>query len=86
MNGCKKEFMSAKIIGGASMFKFKSSQMLAQIGQRNIEMVRKMLQENDIPILVEDVGGNAGRVIDFILEDGRLKVKASGKEKIYYKI
>ena len=84
--GCKKESLSAKIAGGASMFKFKSSMQLAQIGEKNIQVTKKVLEENGIPIVVEDVGGNAGRVIDFFLADGRLKVKASGKEKVYYKI
>ena len=39
-----------------------------------------------IAILADDVGGNFGRVIDFYLEDGRLKVKAGKQEKIYYKV
>ena len=84
--GCKRENMSAKITGGASMFKFNSSVTLAQIGERNIEMTIKKLEEGHIPIMVADVGGNSGRVIDFYLEDGRLKVRAGGKEKVYYKI
>ncbi len=84
--GCKKEFMSAKIAGGASMFKFQSSMSLGQIGNNNIEMTRKVLQESGIPLVAEDVGGSAGRVIDFFLEDGRMKVKASGEEKILYKV
>ncbi len=84
--GCKKESMSAKIAGGASMFKFNASISLAQIGERNAEVTKKILTENDIPVLMEDIGGNLGRVIDFFLEDGRLKVRAGGKEKVYYKI
>ena len=84
--GAKKEFMSAKIAGGAAMFKFGANVALGQIGDRNIEEVKKILQKYNIPVLEEDTGGNAGRVIDFFLEDGRLKVKASGKENIYYKI
>ena len=85
-DGAKKEFMSAKIIGGASMFKFKSSLSLGQIGNRNIEETKKSLSENGIAILAEDLGGNVGRVIDFFMNDGHLKVKAAGKEKMYYKI
>ena len=85
-SGCKKENLSAKIAGGASMFKFTSNMSLAQIGEKNIEMTIKTLEENHIPIMALDVGGNAGRVIDFYLEDGRLKVRAGGKEKVYYKI
>ncbi len=84
--GCKKENLSAKIVGGASMFKFNSSVSLAQIGERNIEMTLKLLEENNIPVMVADVGGNTGRVIDFFLADGRLKVRSGGKEKVFYKV
>jgi len=85
-NGAKKEFMSAKIAGGASMFKFDSNIALGQIGERNIEETKAILTRLGIPLLEEDVGGHTGRVIDFFLEDGRLKVKASGNEKYYYKV
>lgn len=85
-DGCRKEFMSAKIAGGASMFKFSSNVTLGQIGDRNVEECRKILEKYGIPVVAEDTGGSAGRVIDFFLEDGRLKVKASGEEKLYYKV
>jgi len=84
--GAKKEFMSAKIAGGASMFKFEASVSLGQIGERNIEETKKMLAKLQIPLLEEDTGGSAGRVIDFFLDDGHLKVKANGHEKMYYKV
>jgi chemotaxis protein CheD len=84
--GAKKEYLSAKIAGGAAMFKFQSSVTLGQIGDRNIEETKKVLEQLGIPILEEDVGGSTGRVIDFFLADGHLKVKAGGKEKMYYKI
>ncbi len=84
--GCNKESLSAKIAGGASMFKFNSSISLAQIGERNAETTKTILEENGIPLLSENIGGNLGRVIDFFLEDGRLKVRAGGKEKVYYKV
>jgi len=84
--GAKKEFLSAKIAGGASMFKFESNVTLGQIGDRDIEESKKMLAKLQIPLLEEDTGGNAGRVIDFFLMDGHLKVKAAGQEKIYYKV
>jgi len=84
--GAKKEFMSAKIAGGASMFKFEAAVSLGQIGERNIEESKKSLGKLQIPIVEEDTGGNAGRVIDFFLNDGHLKVKAAGQEKMYYKV
>lgn len=84
--GAKRDFMSAKIAGGASMFKFDSNITLGQIGTRNIEETRKILAKLGIPIVDEDVGGSVGRVIDFFLDDGRLKVKAANQEKILYKV
>lgn len=85
-DGAKKEFLSAKLAGGAAMFKFNASVTLGQIGERNVEESKKVLEKNGIPVLEQDTGGNTGRVIDFFLEDGRLKVKAGGQEKLYYKV
>ena len=84
--GGKKEYFSAKIAGGASMFKFVSNLSLGQIGERNVETTKIALEKLGIPLLEEDVGGSAGRVIDFYLQDGHLKVKAAGQEKMYYKV
>jgi chemotaxis protein CheD len=84
--GCQREFMSAKIAGGATMFRFKSNLMLGQIGERNISESKRTLEKIGIPLVAEDTGGNVGRVIDFFLEDGRLKIKASGEERILYKV
>lgn len=84
--GCRKEFMSAKIVGGAKMFKFETNINLGQIGERNVEAARDALQGKEIPVVVEDTGGSIGRVLDFNLNDGSIKVKAAGKEKIYYKL
>lgn len=85
-DGCKKEFMSAKIAGGASMFKFKSNISLGEIGSRNVQVAREILQKHGIPLMEEDVGGSVGRVLDFFMEDGRMKVKAAGEEKLFYKV
>jgi chemotaxis protein CheD len=84
--GCRREFMSAKIAGGGAMFKFSQGNTLGQIGDRNVEATQKALREKNIPILSEDVGGCSGRVIDFFLDDGHLKVKAGNQEQNFYKI
>jgi chemotaxis protein CheD len=85
-DGCKVNNMTAKIAGGASMFNFAASFALGNIGDKNVEMTLNMLQRFKIPVLEQDVGGNVGRVIDFDISDGSLKVKAGGKEQILYKI
>lgn len=85
-DGAKKEYLSAKIAGGASMFKFESNLALGKIGERNIEESKEILKKVGIPLMAENIGGCNGRVVDFFLEDGRMKVKAAGEEKIYYKV
>ena len=68
------------------MFKFGVNITLGQIGERNIEKTREVLQNLKINLVDEDIGGSNGRVLDFFLEDGRLKIKSAGKEKILYKL
>jgi len=84
--GCKVPNMIAKIAGGASMFQFAASFALGNIGDKNVETTLKMLERFKIPVLEQDVGGNLGRVIDFNIADGSLKVKAGGKEQTLSKI
>ena len=84
--GGKTPNMTAKIAGGAAMFNFAASFALGNIGEKNVEMTLKMLQRFNIPVLEQDIGGNVGRVIDFNLSDGSLRVKAGGKDIVLSKI
>ena len=59
----------AKIAGGASLFNFSSQNKTLQIGKRNIDMVKKQLEELNIPILCEHIGGNSGRTMKVDLEN-----------------
>lgn len=85
-NDCPLGSYSARIFGGASMFKGINSSFLQNIGEQNIAIVRDFLNQNRIPILVEDVSGHDGRTISLYLDDGRILLKKSGAEKYYYKV
>lgn len=78
-SGATPENLMAKIVGGAEMFegagKLKSNTGYLMIGQKNIEAVKKVLGQMKIPIVAEDVGGNAGRTIYFSADTGKLSVK-----------
>ncbi len=50
------------------------------IGHRNELAMRRILQENDIPLLGEDVGGFGSRSLYLYLKDGRTMVESHGKE------
>lgn len=78
--GALKKDVYAKISGGAMMFS--NSNSLFDVGQRNVEVTKKVLKQLGIPIKAEDVGSNRGRSIFFYVKDGRLEVKVIGREII----
>jgi chemotaxis protein CheD len=49
------------------------------VGERNVEAVKKKLKELGIPILAEDTGLNFGRTVIFYPETGDYVIKAVGK-------
>ncbi|MFC5541228.1 MAG: chemotaxis protein CheD [Bacilli bacterium] len=65
MEGAQKYRLKAKIAGGAQMFQFSSAKEMMRIGPRNVEAVKKVLNELGIPLVAEDIGGNSGRTIEF---------------------
>lgn len=71
-NGCVKSTLGAKLFGGAQMFSFIASDSILNIGEKNIEMARSILQELGIKILAEEVGGTFGRTIKLDLENGKV--------------
>ncbi|HHU91709.1 MAG TPA: chemotaxis protein CheD [Halanaerobiaceae bacterium] len=73
--GANRENIIAKIAGGAHMFS-SSPDMVIQIGKRNIEAVYQILEENNIPIVGEDLGKDYGRTMEFYTEDGRVKIRS----------
>ena len=79
------EGLSARIFGGASMFTSFNSSFLHNIGSDNISAARDTLEKFDIPVLAEDIGGTAGRAITVYLDDGRVLLRANGKERYFYK-
>lgn len=76
--GANVRTMQAKIAGGSDMLDFSDSE--SSIGTRNAEMVRETLDEHDIPIVGEDVGGDHGRSLRFESESGDLVVKSANEE------
>ena len=70
---------TAKIVGGASLF----ADVLATkggVGERNVAAAREALAAADIPIVAEEVGGNAGRSISFDVGTGAMAVRMPSGE------
>jgi chemotaxis protein CheD len=73
--------VKAKIVGGANMFAHinKNADSM-KIGIKNAESLRAVLHEWRIPLIAEDVGGNAGRSITLDAEHQRLIVRVLGQD------
>jgi chemotaxis protein CheD len=71
--GGKKENLTAKLIGGASMFKKLSGDNLG-MGHQNTEAARAKLMFHGIRIEKEDVGGSSGKMVEFNLANGVVEV------------
>jgi chemotaxis protein CheD len=76
--------LRAKIAGGAKIFTHEDGNGHFNIGERNAEVLKKILRQKCIPILSEDVGMNYGRRIRFNAETGELIVysRTEGERKL----
>ena len=74
--GARKECLTAKLFGGATMFNnMEGTRGVLQIGEKNIAEARRELQHHGIPIIAECVGGSRGRTILFNVSDGSVRVR-----------
>lgn len=75
--GASNSRMTAKIAGGAQMFKGNSS--MFNIGERNVAAVKKVLSAYRIRIIAEETGADFGRTVVFHSEDGKMEIRAAQK-------
>ena len=71
--GCNKNNLKAKIFGGGEVIETQIVQF--NIGARNIEVARLMLEEKKIPIISSSVGGKLGRKIEYLTSSGEVRQK-----------
>ena len=81
--GAKRARIVAKIAGGAKMFDVAGNGSLGNIGQRNIDSVHRVLQQERIRLLCEDVGGSTARTLLFDVATGEGCIKTFGKPEKY---
>ena len=68
----------AKIAGGAQMFNANSA--VINIGERNVDAVKKVLSSYRIRIIAEETGLNFGRTVFFHADTGIMEVRAATKQ------
>lgn len=79
-SGADIKFVTAKLVGGATMFSIAKLNSNRNIGQMNITAVKNTLNELRIKIIAEELGGESGRTIDFYMDTGMIKIKSLNKE------
>ncbi|HEY4307753.1 MAG TPA: chemotaxis protein CheD [Gemmatimonadaceae bacterium] len=77
--GARAERVTAKIVGGASMFGNLIPSGGINIGERNVAAVRDVLEEARIPIIGEDTGSDYGRSVFLYVLSGRVEVRSLRK-------
>ncbi len=76
--GASRSSIVAKLAGGAQMFAFNDTSDIMRIGLRNTAASKEMLISLKIPIIAEDTGGNYGRTIELLSDNGKLMIKTIG--------
>lgn len=74
--GARPGDMTARLVGGASMFGQLLPSSGINMGERNVEASRLAVQQAGIRIVAEDVGRDYGRSVYLHLDDGRVRVRS----------
>lgn len=74
--GANRARIVGKLVGGASMFASLLPTSGLQMGERNLIAARAALAQASIPIVAEDVGGEHGRNVFFMVASGEVEVRS----------
>jgi chemotaxis protein CheD len=74
--GASPRRVTARLVGGASMFAALSPPGTIQMGERNVVASRQVLHSHAIPLVGEAVGGDYGRTVRLEVSDGKLEVRS----------
>jgi chemotaxis protein CheD len=74
--------LEARIIGGAAMFASIMAPGSMNMGERNVQAVRGALEAAGVPIRGEDVGGDYGRSVRYIVADGTTHVTSVSRSHV----
>ena len=72
--GARKDRVTGRLAGGASMFAALAPPGTVQMGERNLVAARQALSSHGVPLVGEAVGGDYGRTVRFRVRDGRVEV------------
>jgi chemotaxis protein CheD len=73
--GAEKNYLKAKIAGGANMFYKTSKISFYDIGNSNVAIVKKKLNELKVPLIAQDVGGYTSKTMSIDLTSLEIEIK-----------
>jgi putative nucleotidyltransferase with HDIG domain len=79
--GASRSGMAAVVVGGASMLTDRALSVEMNIGEKNGDMVRKILDVEGIPVLRQDLGGHCARIVHLDMATGEADVRTVGEER-----
>ncbi len=82
--GVPKSELTIKLFGGANVIPGQSK--TKTVGASNIEIARRLIQENHLTLAAEDVGGESGRSLYFYSHTGTIYMKRHRQGKVLKKI
>jgi chemotaxis protein CheD len=74
-SGANPARLRAKIVGGANVFSWATSDHMTELGRENFERVRKTLLENKIYIAAEEMGGPGYQSVRCNTSTGEVTIK-----------
>lgn len=74
-DGARRERITGRLAGGASMFAALAPPGTVQMGERNVAAARQTLNFHGVPLVGEAVGGDFGRTVRLRVHDGRIDVR-----------
>lgn len=77
--GANPRRLTARLVGGASLFASLSPPGSIQMGERNLVACRQVLNAHGLPITGELVGGESGRSVWFTVGDGKVLVRSAAQ-------
>ena len=78
--GASRKNLHAKVFGGGSVLSSPdNSDNFFCVGEVNCRFILQFLQNEGIPLVASDLGGNTGRTIRFVSDDYSVYVKKIGK-------
>ena len=81
--GASKKKLQGALFGGAEMFRYQKNPLM-NIGKRNIAAATRILEEQNIPIQFQNVGGRKGRTIHLHIKKGEIILRTAFEEDIIY--